>query len=211
MGHADAVLDGRFCSHALDGLDHDLLCLLVGVELRLVHDFVDVAGGSGLGLVFHRFDQTVLGLICTQARHLFEHLALLELHLLQLLGLHGEQALLVFEALLLGVELTALTAQFLLTLVERELALLQFVLSLLSLLVTLLDFLLELALLVEELLLYLQLFFLLDNLGLFLGGLDPLIVFPLQYVAENQISANTPKTSAPAAIKSTKIKSIKNL
>ena len=191
MEHADGVLDGGFSSHTLDGLDDNLLGFLVGIELSLVHDLIDVAGGSSLGLIFHRLDETVLGILSTESRDFLKHLALFELHLLEFLGLDRKQTLLIVETLLLGVEFTTLAAEFLLTLVERELTLLQFVLSLLSLLVTLLDLLLELALLVEELLLDFQQFLLLDNLSLLVGGFDHLIVFSLQYEAENQISADS--------------------
>ncbi len=46
MEHGNRVLDSRLRRHPLDGLDHDLLRLLVGGHLRLLHDLVDV--GSGL-------------------------------------------------------------------------------------------------------------------------------------------------------------------
>ena len=58
-------------------------------------------------------------------------------------------------------------------------------------LVALLHFLLQLALLVEELLLHFEQFLLLDDLSLLFSGIDHLTVFPLQYVAEYQISTDS--------------------
>ena len=190
MEHADAVLHSRLSSHTLNSLNHDLLGLLVCVELGLVHNLIDIAGGSSLGLVLHRLHQTVLSLLCTQSRYFLELLTLHQLHLLQLLGLHTEQLLLVFNAVLLVVEFVLTTSQFFLTLVQRNLTLLQLVLTLLDVLVALLHLLLQLALLVQELLLHLEQFLLLDDVGLLLGSLNHLLVFPLQNVAEYQISAD---------------------
>ena len=161
MEHADRVLNGRLCGYTLDGLNDDLTGLLVGIELCFVHNLIDIAGCSCLGLVFQRLDKTGLGIGSTKPRHLFQHLAFLELHLLKFLGLDREQALLIVNALLLVVELVLLATQLFLTLIKGDFTLLQLVLTLLHLLVALLHFFLH------------------------------LIVFPLQNEAENQISANS--------------------
>ena len=58
-------------------------------------------------------------------------------------------------------------------------------------LVALLHFLLQLTLLVQEFLLHLEQFLLLDHLSLLRGCLNHLVVFSLQNVAENKISADS--------------------
>ena len=67
MEYADAVFDGRLGGHALYGLYNDLLGLLVGVELGLVHDLVDVAGGVEARLVLHALYEARLGLLGAQS------------------------------------------------------------------------------------------------------------------------------------------------
>ena len=191
MEHADRVLNGRLSGYTLDGLDDNLTGLLVGVELSLVHDLIDIAGSGSLGLVLQRLDETSLGIGSAETRHLFEHLTLLLLHFLQFLGLDSKQALLIVYALLLVVELVLLATQLFLALVEGEFTLLQLVLALLHQLVALLHLFLQLTLLVKEFLLHLEQFLLFDDFSLFLGRVDHLLVFPLQHETENQISANS--------------------
>ena len=70
--HRDRVFDGRFGSDALDRLYDDLFRLLVGAHLGLFHHFVDIGHRFGLGLLFHVFDQDVLGFVATEAADLFE-------------------------------------------------------------------------------------------------------------------------------------------
>ena len=67
MEYADAVFDGRLGGHALYGLYDDLLGLLVGVELGLVHNLVDVAGGVEARLVLHALYEARLGLLGAQS------------------------------------------------------------------------------------------------------------------------------------------------
>ena len=186
MEDADRVLDSRLRGYSLDGLDDNLLGLGIGIQLRLVHNLVDVSLSVGLGLVLQRLYQAGLGLIGRKSRQLFELGTLLHLHLLQLLLLQLQQLLFVVDAGLLVVELVLATSQFLLALVERNLALLQLVLVLLDMLVALLHLLLQLALLVQELLLHLEQFLFLDDFCLFLGGIDHLVIFSLDDEAENQ-------------------------
>ena len=66
MEHTDGVFNGSLSSHTLDGLDHDLLGLSIGIKFRLVHDLIDITGGSSLSLILHRLNQTVLCLFSTQ-------------------------------------------------------------------------------------------------------------------------------------------------
>lgn len=70
--HRDRVFDGRFGSDALDRLYDDLFRFLVGAHLGLFHHFVDIGHRFGLGLLFHVFDQDVLGFVATEAADLFE-------------------------------------------------------------------------------------------------------------------------------------------
>ena len=65
--YAYGVLDGGFGSYTLDSLYNDLLGLSIGVELSLVHNLVDIAGGGSLSLVLHRLYQAVLCLFGAQA------------------------------------------------------------------------------------------------------------------------------------------------
>ncbi len=184
----DGVLYRGLGSHTLYCLKHDLLSLLVGVELGLVHYLVDVALRLCLGLVLERLHEARLGLFGAQAGELLELLALLYLHLLELLLLDGKELLLILYALLRLVVLLLLAGYLLLALVQGHLPLLCAVLGLLDLLSALLHLLLELRLLVEELLLHLKKLLLLHRIGLFLGLCQSLIVYSLDYVAEYEIA-----------------------
>ena len=66
MEHRNRVLDGGLCSYALYGLDDDFLSLCVGVELRLVHDLVEVRSGVGASLVLKALHEAVLSLLSAQ-------------------------------------------------------------------------------------------------------------------------------------------------
>ena len=191
MEYADRILNSRFCSHTLDGLNDNLLGLLVGIELCLVHNFIDIAGSCSLGLILHRLHQTVLGFLSTQTRYFLEQFALFQLHFLEFLSLYAQQLLLVLKTILLIVEFVLTTAQLILTLVQRNLTLLEFVLTLLDVLITLLHFLLQLALLVKELLLHFEQLLFLDDFSLLFGSIDHLLVFSFQNIAENKISADS--------------------
>ena len=179
MEHRDAILDSGLRGHALDGLDDNLLSLCISVQLGLVHNLVDVSLGVSAGLVLQTLHQTVASLLGTQSTKFLQLLALFQLHLLQLLLLHGEQFLLVVDTLLLVVKVILAAAKFLLALVQANLTLLQLVLALLDVLVALLYLLLQLCLLVQEFLLHLQQFFLLNHFGLLTGSRHHLVVFSL--------------------------------
>ena len=118
MEHTDTVFNSRFSGNTLDGLDDNLASLCIGVELCLVHDFIDVALGIRLGLVLEGFNETLFGFIGTESGEFFQFLTLLELHLLQFLMLERNHFFLVVDAHLLVVELVFASAQFLLALVE---------------------------------------------------------------------------------------------
>ena len=66
MEHADRVLDSSLSGHTLDGLDDNLLGLCISIELGLVHDLIDIAGSSRLGLILHRLYQTSFCLLSTE-------------------------------------------------------------------------------------------------------------------------------------------------
>ena len=171
--HRHAVLHGSLCGYALDGLDDDALGLLVGGHLGVVHDLVDVAGGSRLGLVLQRLHEALLGFLGGETADFLELCALLSDEafeaLAQLLLFLQEQGLLLFHALALVLLFVLATCDLILTLVQADLALLQAVLALLDLLVALLHFLLQLCFLVQELLLDFQEFLLFDDLCILLG------------------------------------------
>ena len=50
--HSDRVLYGRLAGHTLNALDHDALSLLGGIQLGIIHDFVDVSLSLRLSLLF---------------------------------------------------------------------------------------------------------------------------------------------------------------
>ena len=156
MEHAHRVLHGCFRCHALDGLDDDLLSLCVRIQLRLVHDLVDIAGSIRAGLVLQTLHQTCLRLLGTQSAQLLQFLTFLQAHLLQFVLLHLQQFLLVIHALLLLFHILFLPSQLFLTLVQTDLTLFQSVLVLLDLLVTGLHLFLQFGLFVQELVLHLQ-------------------------------------------------------
>ena len=187
--HAHRILDSSLGSHTLDGLDDNLLGLLVGIELGLVYNLVDIAGGIKFGLVLQAVYQSFLGFLGAQTRELFELGTLLLLHLLKFLLLYEHQLLLVVYTLLKLGEFLLLSAYLVLTLVERYLALLEPVLVLQNLLVALLHLLLQLTLLVEEFLLDFKQFLLLYHFGFLRGCRYHFIVFSLNDITENHITS----------------------
>ena len=64
MEYRYAIFYRRLSSHALDGLDNNLLSCLVGRHLGLVHDVVDVTLSIGLGLVLEGDNEMLLGFLC---------------------------------------------------------------------------------------------------------------------------------------------------
>ena len=189
MEHGDAVLDGSFGGHALDGLDDDALGLLVGGEFGIVHDVVDIALGIAAGFVLERINESFLGFVGRESAEFLEFFAFLELEFFEFLLLAQECLLLAGEAVLGVVEFLLAASEFFLALSERHFALLQFVLHLENALVALLHFLFEFSFLVEELFLYFEEFLLLDDFCLLVGVVDHPEVFLLQCVTEEGISA----------------------
>ena len=61
--NGNAFLNGSLSGYTLDGLNDDFLGLSVGIELGLVHDLVDIAGGSSLCLVLEALHEAAAGLI----------------------------------------------------------------------------------------------------------------------------------------------------
>ena len=92
---------------SLDGFDHHLLGLFVGIEFGLVHDVFNGGGCSASGLVHQGFHQLLAGLFGAQSSDLFE-------------GLHGPQMrlgkflLLLLQVLTQTVQLLFLLVQFVL-------------------------------------------------------------------------------------------------
>ena len=67
MEDRHTILDGCFCGHTLNGLDHNLLGLGIGIELRLVHNLIDIGSSISTGFILHSFHQAVLGFLGTQS------------------------------------------------------------------------------------------------------------------------------------------------
>ena len=66
MENANGILDGCFGGHSLNGLNHDFLGLLIGIQLCLIHDFVDIAGSIGTSLILQALHQSALGFLGTE-------------------------------------------------------------------------------------------------------------------------------------------------
>ena len=191
MEHAYGVLYCCFRSYTLYRLDDEFLCLLVSVQLCLVHYLVDVACCICASFVLKTFYQSSLCFVGAKSTEFLKLFALLELHLLEFVLLHLEQFLLVVDALLLLINVLSSASQFFLTLIKTYLALFKSVLSLLDFLVPLLDLLFKFRLLVKEFLFHFKEFFLLDNISLFRCCVYHLLVFSRQYITEYKISAQS--------------------
>jgi hypothetical protein len=79
----DRVLNGLFCSCALDGLNDDLAGFLVGALLCIFDDLLLQGEGLGLHLLFEAFQQLGFSLLCGETCDLFEPADVLFLVLLQ--------------------------------------------------------------------------------------------------------------------------------
>ena len=186
--HTHRIFDGCFGSHALNGLNHNLFGLLIGIKLGLVHDFVDIAGSIQLSLVLQTLHQSAFRLLSTQSGKFFELLLLLLLHFLHFLLLKPQKFDFIVDAQLLLIHLLLPTPQFFLALVESNLTLFQSILILLNLLIALLHLFFKLTFLVEKLFFHFQELLFFQHLGLFIGGRHHLIVFSFNHIAENAIS-----------------------
>ena len=125
MEDGHSILDSGLGGNALDGLNDDALCLLVGGHLGIVHDVVDIAGGIGLRLVLERLDELLLGFLGRQSTHVLQSVAHALLHLVNLLLALLEHGGLVVHVHLEVVQLVAAALDFALLLVERHFALLE--------------------------------------------------------------------------------------
>ena len=65
----DGVLDGRFRCGALDGVNHNALGFLGGVQAGFVDGIVDIGLGLGAGFRLHAFHELVLGILGAHAGH----------------------------------------------------------------------------------------------------------------------------------------------
>ena len=130
MEHCDAILDCRFRSHTLDGLDHNTLGLFVSINFRLIHDLIDVALGMCLRLCLQAFDQMVASLFGRNTGKLFKLRNLALVHTSQFLFFVSEKLFLRFETSLLRVEFLFASVHLLVTLVDHHLALFEFILRL---------------------------------------------------------------------------------
>ena len=167
--HRHTVFDRGFGGHTLNGLNHDALRLFVGVDFRLIHDFVDVALRTSLRFRFQTLDKMIACFLGRDTRKFLEFGNFPLVHFAEFLFFARQQLLLVFETALLRIEFLLATIHVLVTLVDHHLALLELVLRLENALAALLNFFLELSFLVEKFLLYFEELFLFDHLCLFLG------------------------------------------
>ncbi len=173
--HANGVLHSCFSGGALDGLYDNLLGLLVGGYLGLLHDVHDACGGIGPGLLGHHLHQVLLGFLGSHAGNVFQFLDALIVYLLHL-GLTFAQHLnLVVEVGAHLLELLALLLQVSHLLVEGVFALFQLALLLAKSGVAFVHLLLVLALHLDELLLGLQDLVFLYNLAFLFGVFQHLV------------------------------------
>ena len=184
MEDCNRILDCRFGSHTLDGLDNDFLRFLVGCHLCLFHDFIDVACRVGLGFVFQGFYQAFACFVGTQPADGFQFFAFFGFQFLQLFFATRQSLLLVFQPFTVGFYFAFFTVQVVLTLVQAQFALFQAVFVLLYLLVALLHFLFQFRLLVQELFFHFEQFFLFDDFGFFARFFDNLPIFTRCHIAE---------------------------
>ncbi len=123
--HGDGILNGRLGGYALNGLDDDALGLLVGGELSIVHDVVDVASCSCLGFVSEALDQLLLSFIGTETAHVLKGVAYGLLQAVNLLLAVVKHLALKVNIGLEVVQLVAFALHLALLLVELHLALLE--------------------------------------------------------------------------------------
>ena len=67
MEDRNRVLNGSFSGDALYCFDDNLLCLVISINLSLVHYLIDVALGICACLIFETFNKTVSCLICRKS------------------------------------------------------------------------------------------------------------------------------------------------
>ena len=186
MEDTNGILYSSFRSHTLDGLDYNLLSLLVGIQFSIIHDFIDITCSIQFSLIFQTFHQSLFRFLSTQTREFLQFSLLHLLHLLEFLLLDCEEFFLIVNTLLILLHFLFATTQFFLALIERNLTLLKLVFTLLDTGITLLYFLLQLSLLIQEFFLYLKKFFLFNYLSLFIGCFYHFIIFSLNNITENE-------------------------
>ena len=166
------VLDGRFRSGALDGVDDDALRLLGGVQARFVHRIVDEGLRFAARLGLHVLDKHLAGVLGGHAGDVLQLLVDLRGHALALFQLGVQLGLEGVHLALLGVQVVLAAVQLALLLLELPLAGFDIVFAIAKLIVLIVHEILVLALKLEELLLGLQDLLLLDAFGLELRLLD---------------------------------------
>ena len=187
--HRHGVFDGRFRGGTLNGVDHNALGFLGGVQPGLVHHLVDIRHGLGTGLGLHVLDQLVLGIGCSHAGHLFQFLDHLATEFLVLVLFLADDFHLVLEVLPDGIDLLLLAADLGVLLIEAELALLELVLQLERLRVAVVDIRFVFTFELKELFLGLEDLLFLDGLAFCFGILENLLFLALQYEVSDQDAA----------------------
>ncbi len=124
MEHGYGVFNGGLGGDTLYRLDYDTLCLLVGCHLGLVHNFVDILGGSRLGLILERFYKFFPGFLRRKTGDMFQCILRHTFQLVQFLLAGLDYRFLGVEALAHRVEFVALALVLALLLVELHFTLL---------------------------------------------------------------------------------------
>ncbi len=178
---AHCVLHCCFAGYTLDGLDDHLLCFHAGVQACFVHRLVDERHSLGACFGFQTLNELLL---CLLGRHAGEFFELLLCLLVKLFGFGG----LIFDYLLLFLNLlrtvtqfVLLTLQFALALVELLLTLLQTLVGLLAFLLLLMNHVLMFGFQSNELLFGLDDLVLLDDLGFGEGFLEQSVTCKTAY------------------------------
>ena len=181
------VLDCGLGSNALNRLNDNAFCLLVGAHLSLLDGLVNVGHRVGLSLGLHILDQNVLGLISRHSADLLQACVLLAHHTLDIFLLAIECCELVFELLLQSVRLVVLTFEILLLVLDRVLILADSLLTLFEFSVALIDLTVVVAFELNELLLCLKNFLLLYHFALSLSLFDGCLAARADCVLGNEI------------------------
>ena len=130
MEDGNGIFYCRFRCHALDALYHNAFGFLVGSELGLVDDFVDVALSLGLCFGLHVFDKAVACLFRGESAELFEFLDFAFMGSRYFRLAFGKFVFLLADEVLLVVKFLLAASDFLVALADAHFALFEFVLLL---------------------------------------------------------------------------------
>ena len=135
MEYSDGVFDCCFCGNSLNGLDDDSFGFLVGCQLGVVHNIINIRGSLGFGFLFQRFHQTFFCFLGRQTGQCFQFFAFLHLQFVQFFFLLVYNHNLRFQVFLDSFSFCTFALYFFLFLIQHQFALFQFVFGLLDFLV----------------------------------------------------------------------------